>query len=718
MVAGILGILKAGAAYVPLNVDYPIERLAFVVKDAGLPLVVAAPTFDRLAATLGAPTLEFPADQDTSDAPPDVDVAPDALAYVIYTSGSTGQPKGVGLPHRGLIALLTFTQEQMQIGPGDRVLQFASFSFDASLWEMLVALVSGATLVLGTSDELMPGPSLHALMRMQGVTIALLSPSVLQILPATDLPALRVMIAGTEKLTAAIIARWKTPGRRFFNAYGPTEATIYQLIWEAPDGPLPENPPIGTPTPGVQVFLLDDDLKPVEKGATGELCLAGTCLGSGYINRPELTREKFTTAPLGPNGDAVRIYRTGDRARLLPDGNYEYHGRLDLQVKVRGFRVEPGEIETTLAQHPGVDSSAVVAAADGSGQMRLWAYFIPRGTTPPTMPELKTFLAAHLPEYMIPSGFSVLTRWPLNANGKLDRGQLSVPGQDAATAAAAPTRPLSASEERLLLWCREILGSAGLGPDDSLLDAGFHSLAFAQLAWRIQKAFGSAPSFTEMFARASVAELASWLDATSEGRRAPLDPVTASRPARAAAAVLRAGARLVSRTAASRQQRLPVSVDSHLQGAGRTSQRSRPRSTSSSSGTRFCATTFAQFEGRPFQQIHAYQPLAVAGRRRVAGSGAGRNRPAHSATVPTGSTAAGAMAPLPNRRGRALAPSYRAPSAARRLGLWRVSAGALRGLRCVRRGPASGSATATRAVRRSRRVAAAPTRSRRVEQAA
>jgi amino acid adenylation domain-containing protein len=610
MVAGILGILKAGAAYVPLNVDYPIERLAFVVKDAGLPLVVAAPTFDRLAATLGAPTLEFPADQDTSDAPPDVDVAPDALAYVIYTSGSTGQPKGVGLPHQGLIALLTFTQEQMQIGPGDRVLQFASFSFDASLWEMLVALVSGATLVLGTSDELMPGPSLHALMRMQGVTIALLSPSVLQILPATDLPALRVMIAGTEKLTAAIIARWKTPGRRFFNAYGPTEATIYQLIWEAPDGPLPENPPIGTPTPGVQVFLLDDDLKPVEKGATGELCLAGTCLGSGYINRPELTREKFTTAPLGPNGDAVRIYRTGDRARLLPDGNYEYHGRLDLQVKVRGFRVEPGEIETTLAQHPGVDSSAVVAAADGSGQMRLWAYFIPRGTTPPTMPELKTFLAAHLPEYMIPSGFSVLTRWPLNANGKLDRGQLSVPGQDAATAAAAPTRPLSASEERLLLWCREILGSAGLGPDDSLLDAGFHSLAFAQLAWRIQKAFGSAPSFTEMFARASVAELASWLDATSEGRRAPLDPVTA---------VDRRG-RLPLSSAQERvwflEQLHPGNnayrFQSILTFKGRTDVSALEAALNEIvKRHEILRTTFPQFEGRPFQQIHAYQPLAL-----------------------------------------------------------------------------------------------------------
>ena len=518
MVTGILGILKAGAAYVPLNADYPGERLAFVVKDASLPLIVAETRFDHLASILGAPTLEFPAEHEASDLPPDVDDASDALAYVIYTSGSTGQPKGVGLPHQGLIALMTFTREQMQIGPGDRVLQFASFSFDASLWEILAALISGATLVLGTSAELMPGPSLHALMRNQGVTIALLSPSVLQILPADGLDALRIMIAGTEKLTGAIISRWKSRGRRFFNAYGPTEATIYQLTWEAPVGPPPDNPPIGTPTPGVHVYILDDNLQPVEEGATGELCLAGTCLATGYLNRPELTREKFTTAPLGPGGNAVRIYRTGDRARRLSDGTYEYHGRLDLQVKVRGFRVEPGEIETILTQHGAIDSTAVVARADGSGQMRLWAYFIPRGASAPTTAELKAFLAARLPDYMIPSGFTVMTRWPLNANGKLDRSQLPMPGHDEGEA-RADTRLLSPSEQRLLGWCREILGSDGLGPDDALPDAGFTSLAFAQLAWRIHDVFRIAPSFTDLFARSTVAELASWLSTTSGDSR-------------------------------------------------------------------------------------------------------------------------------------------------------------------------------------------------------
>jgi amino acid adenylation domain-containing protein len=609
MVTGILGILKAGAAYVPLNVDYPVERLAFMVQDAKLSMVVAAPQFDKLVSTLGAPALEFSGEFETSDVTPDVQDALDALAYVIYTSGSTGQPKGVGLRHAGLFSLLTFTREQMQIRPGDRVLQFASFSFDASLWEIFAALISGATLVLGTCDELIPGPSLHALMRKQGVTIALLSPSVLQILPSDNLDALRIIIAGTEKLTSAIVSRWKSPARRFFNAYGPTEATIYQLIWEAPGGLPPDNPPIGTPTPGVQAYLLDDNLKPVEEGASGELCLAGACLGSGYINRPELTREKFTSAPMGPNGEAVRIYRTGDRARRLPGGNYEYHGRLDLQVKVRGFRVEPGEIETVLAQHPMIDSSAVVAAADGSGQMRLWAFFIPRGNPAPTIAELKTFLAARLPEYMIPSGFSALTRWPLNANGKLDRRQLPLPSQEM-VAVPSNMRPLLPSEERLLAWCREIAGGNGPGPDDSLLDAGFHSLSFAQLAWRIQNVFGSAPSFTEMFARPSIAEIASLIDAHNDEHRAPLDRVTAidrgERP-----------------PLSSTQERIWFLERMHLGNEAYRFQSILKFHGSTNVPAlegalneivkrhEILRTTFPQNRGRPFQRVHEYKPFAL-----------------------------------------------------------------------------------------------------------
>jgi len=609
MVVGILGILKAGAAYVPLNADYPPARLSFIVQDANPPLVVAPARLMRLAGELGVASLELPSD-DEGRQNPEANLRPDAPAYVIYTSGSTGQPKGVALPHAGLEALLGFTREQMQIGSGDRVLQFASFSFDASLWEILAALVSGAALVLGTSDELMPGPPLHELMRAHGVTIALLSPSVLQILPSDNLDALRILVAGTEKLTAAIVARWRSRGRRFFNAYGPTEATIYQLIWEAPDGPPPDNPPIGTPTPGVGVWLLDDNLQPIAADATGELCLSGPCLGHGYINRPELTHEKFVTVPLGPTGEPIRIYRTGDRARRLPDGSYQYHGRIDLQVKVRGFRVEPGEIETALAEHPAVDSSAVVASADGAGQMRLWAYFIPRGAARPNLAELKAFLSARLPDYMIPSGFSALARWPLNPNGKLDRSQLYVPVVDAPTP-AEPTRTLSDSEKQVLGWCREILAVERLGADDSLLDAGFHSLAFAQLACRIQDAFGAAPRFTDMFARATVAGLASWIDANAAGRRPSLDPVTV----------------------VDRRERLPLSsaqervwflerlhphnnayrFQSILRFHGQTDVAALEGALNTLVARHeILRTTFPDFKGQPFQQIHAYEPFVLA----------------------------------------------------------------------------------------------------------
>src|SRR5262249_38240175 len=272
--------------------------------------------WEVLAGQLPAAVLPFT--ERVADAPPP-DVSPQHLAYVMYTSGSSGQPKGVALPHAGLPALLQFTREQMKIGPGDRVLQFASFTFDLSVWETFAALTSGATLVLGKREDLLPGPSLHGLMRRQGVTLAVLTPSVLQILPPEGLDTLRVVVASAEKLTGEIVTRWQRPGRRFFNAYGPTEATIVQTIWEAPaTGPFPDNPPIGRPTPGVEVHLLGEDGRPVKGRESGELCLAGVCLARGDGNRPRLTRAQFVTLPLGAGGEPVRGRRAVDRRPRRP----------------------------------------------------------------------------------------------------------------------------------------------------------------------------------------------------------------------------------------------------------------------------------------------------------------------------------------------------------------------------------------------------------------
>jgi amino acid adenylation domain-containing protein len=510
MIAGILGILKAGGAYLPLDPTYPVGRLAFMASDAALRIVVAAPGQEAIAARLGAKVLVFPAN-DSDEPNPAPALFPECLAYVIYTSGSTGKPKGVAAPHAGLSALIPFTREEMQIGPGDRVLQFAAFSFDLSIWEIFAALTSGATLVLGKRDDLKPGPSLHKLMRRQEITLAVLTPSVLQILPPEGLDALRIVVASAEKLTGEIITRWQRPGRRFFNAYGPTEATIVQTIWEAPEnGPCPDNPPIGQPTPGVEIYLMGEDVRPVKGRESGELCLAGVCLARGYVNRPDLTRERFITLPLGPSGEPVRVYRSGDRARRLPDGNLEFLGRMDLQVKVRGFRVEPGEVETALEQHPAVSSSAVVADREGSGLTRLWGYFVPRGADVPTVADLRAFLAQRLPDYMIPSGFTCLPHWPVTPNGKLDRRALPRPAQ--IMAESREMRPLTATEARLLDFCRDILGQPGLGVDAPLLQAGMHSLALAQLAWRIQHQFGIVPSFSQLFAQATVTSLARMMD--------------------------------------------------------------------------------------------------------------------------------------------------------------------------------------------------------------
>lgn len=510
MVAGILGILKAGAAYVPLSPELPEERLRFMVGDAQLPVIVAHPHHLEMANRLGA-EVELQSMTDALETTgPEIETDPSDPAYVIYTSGSTGQPKGVSLPHAGLLALIPHACQQMAIGPEDRILQFASFGFDASIWEIFVALASGATLVIGTRDQVMPGPSLAELLREQQVTIALLSPSVLQILPAEGLPNLRVIVAGTEKLTGSIIAKWKTGGRRFFNAYGPTETTIYQTIWEAGDPPYPDNPPIGKATPGVDLYIVGEDLQMVERGQSGELLIGGSCLGREYLRREALTREKFIELPI--NGSLNRVYRSGDRARQLEDGNFEYLGRMDFQVKIRGFRVELGEIEFILSQHPGVGSCVVIADLDAMQQTRLWAYFIATGALTPTPQILREFISERLPDYMVPAGFTLVREWPLTANGKLDREALPKPEVFIAHTTEAGETP---EERTLLQFCSEILAFPGLGPSDDLLQAGFHSLALAQLAWRIQGAFGVSIPYTQMFALPTVRAFAKSIQSRS-----------------------------------------------------------------------------------------------------------------------------------------------------------------------------------------------------------
>lgn len=473
-VCAILAILAAGGAVCPLDPRLPAARLRFMIADAAPAIVLGR---DRL------PPVEGPLP---------VDVRGDNLAYVTYTSGSTGLPKAVANEHRGLADLVRFTREQMAIEQGDRLLQFANLSFDASLWEIFCALGSGATLVLGDEESLMPGPGLHALLREHRVTIVLLSPSVLRVLRPEGLDALRIVVAGTEKCGADVVRRW-APQRRFFNAYGPTESSVYSTIFEVGEV-IDESPSIGTSVPGTDVTIVD-----------GELWISGIGLARGYLNRPELTAERFVTLA----GEA-RAYRTGDRASWRKDGNLEYLGRLDAQLKIRGHRIEAGEIETVLEAHPAVAAAVVVAVTNGRGDRSLWACWEPapgharRGTEA----DLVEHIHAHLPCYMVPQRFIEVDHWHLNANGKLDRAAVERSCELRRETPAEPPLESDGEEARLLARCRAIIDEPELGTADNLLAAGFTSLAVAELLWIVQEDFGVTLAYSDVFAAGNVGDLA------------------------------------------------------------------------------------------------------------------------------------------------------------------------------------------------------------------
>ncbi|WP_445299249.1 amino acid adenylation domain-containing protein [Microcoleus sp.] len=376
MVVGLLGILKAGGAYVPLDPAYPPERLVFMLEDAEVAVLL---TQARLVEFLpkhqgGIVCLDTDWEiiERQSEENPRCSLTSENLAYVIYTSGSTGKPKGVLVAHSGLSNLATAQIHIFNVQPNSRVLQFASLSFDASIWEVVMALLAGATLVMGTRDSLLPGATLIQLLRDFAIATVTLPPSVLAVLPANELPALRTIIVAGEACSPDLIAKWSS-GRRFFNAYGPTESTVCATIAECSDSS--ESPPIGGPIANIQVYILDAQLQAVPIGIPGELYIGGAGLARGYLNRPELTAERFILNPFS-NESGSRLYKTGDLARYLSDGNIEFLGRIDQQVKIRGFRIELGEIEAVLSQHPDVRESVVMKREDASGNQRLVAYIV------------------------------------------------------------------------------------------------------------------------------------------------------------------------------------------------------------------------------------------------------------------------------------------------------------------------------------------------------
>ncbi|WP_431041065.1 non-ribosomal peptide synthase/polyketide synthase [Streptomyces sp. P1-3] len=542
--AAALAVLKAGGAYLPLDPEYPEERLAFMVADSGTGLVLADTATAGRLPRLSVPVLCLDEGElDTALAAADASPLTEAdrprptaanSAYVIYTSGSTGRPKGVTVTHTGLAALRATHRERFDVTPDARILHFASPSFDAAVWEALMALTNGATLVVPEQARLV-GDDLARLLAESRVTHATLPPAVVTTLPADapqNLTDLRVLIVAGEACPPRLAAHW-APGRRFINAYGPTETTVCATL----GAPLTaDRVPIGTPVAGSRVYVLDERLERVGPGTAGELYVAGPSLARGYLNRASLTAERFLADPFGAAG--ALMYRTGDVVRWGDDGQLEYLGRSDDQVKVRGLRIETGEIEAALAAHPRV-AHAVVTTYDGrdageehgSRGTQVIGYVVPaeayaqeqtgRGTGHLALDagfgpgELRAFVAARLPEFMVPARVLVLDRLPLTTNGKVDKAALPQPVFQGTVYRA----PQSATEGALALLFTEVLAVDRVGVDDDFFTLGGDSIQSLQLVSRA-RAQGVEISSRQVFECRTVARLAE--AATAQGDAAPV----------------------------------------------------------------------------------------------------------------------------------------------------------------------------------------------------
>ncbi|MFE2373288.1 amino acid adenylation domain-containing protein [Streptomyces sp. NPDC059398] len=509
----VLAVMKAGGAYLPVDPEYPVDRIAYMLGDARpVQVLTDAGTVSVLDGIEGLPE-PLILNELSLDATPshdlELDLDPRSPAYVIYTSGSTGRPKGVVVTHAGIASLSRSQIDSFQVTGASRVLQFASPSFDAASWEVCMALLSGARLVMASAEELLPGEGLVRTVRRHGVTHATLPPAALAVLPVGGLPAGMTLVVAGEACPPAVVEEWSR-GRRMVNAYGPTETTVCATM----SGPLSGAvvPPIGSPLVNTRVFVLDAGLEPVPVGVAGELYVAGPGLARGYLGRPGLTAGRFVACPFGPAG--ARMYRTGDLVRWRADGQLEYLGRTDHQVKVRGFRIELGEIEAVLASHPGIRQAAVVVREDRPGDRRLTAYTVGEAD----VAVLRTHATARLPEYMVPSAFVPLEVLPLTPNGKLDHQALPAPETAVRTTGRAP------GSEREALLCglfADVLGLETVGVDDNFFESGGHSLLATRLISGIRKVFGMELPIRALFEAPTPSALAARLGGTDRARTSP-----------------------------------------------------------------------------------------------------------------------------------------------------------------------------------------------------
>ena len=488
VLVGLLGALKAGAAYVPLDADYPPERIQFILEDCGVTAVVSvtalAPKLGSIAARavwLDAQAQEIVAESDARITRQETGTTPEDVGYVIYTSGSTGRPKGVQIEHRSVCHLVRAEGAIFQVRPEDRVYQGFSIAFDASVEEVWLAFFARATLVVGTREMVFSGPGLSQQLADAGITVFSTVPTQLAMM-TDDVASVRLLILGGEVCPPDLVRRWARPGRRLINTYGPTEATVIATWVELQPG---QPVTIGRPVPNYHVCLLDESLRPVPAGQPGELCIGGIGLARGYVGREDLTRERFILHP-GARADPEppRLYRTGDLARFTAAGELEFLGRLDSQVKLRGYRIELSEIESALLSCPGVGAAAVAVREDLPGVPQLGGYIVPAPDRLPVEAELKRALGARLPGYMVPAFIEVVDRLPMLPSGKVDRRALPAPRPRPRPAeedsdAVAPRTPL---EQKLAtVWERFFAPQRVSVKADFFHDLGGHSLLAARV---------------------------------------------------------------------------------------------------------------------------------------------------------------------------------------------------------------------------------------------
>lgn len=531
MVVALYGVLKAGGAYVPIDPDYPPQRVAFMLEDAAVPVLLTQAALAESLPNHHGKVLCLDRDWDQvaiQDARnPGVEMSPNHLAYMIYTSGSTGRPKGAMNTHRGICNRLLWMQEQYGLTSADKVLQKTPFSFDVSVWEFFWPLLFGAHLVVARPGGHRDPTYIARLIQEEQITTLHFVPSMLRMFleePTVDhCSSLRHVVCSGEALSFDLQQQFfEHSSAQLHNLYGPTEAAVDVTHWTCRRDSAGTVVPIGRPVANTQVYVLDRCLRPVPIGVPGELYLGGVQVGRGYHNRPELTAERFIHDPFSQLPNA-RLYKTGDLCRWMPDGSVEYLGRLDFQIKIRGLRVELGEIEALLVAHPLVRTCAVVAREDGRGDKQLIAYVVLQSGTDASFDTLRSYLKEGLPEYMVPARFVGLSDLPLTPNGKLDQRALPSPPEiQLSDPGRVHIAPSNETEQKIAEIWQDVLGIAKVDRTDNFFDLGGDSLRLMRVRNQLQRAFAKEVAIVDMFRCTTVESLARHVTGGADAPIAPL----------------------------------------------------------------------------------------------------------------------------------------------------------------------------------------------------